>query len=276
MNALERIENKISNEYSNKRHVETAADGVYMAAMRTGADVDALLNDIDAGTAFDWEGFLTAERGNVADFTKYAEVMNRLVNITAGGNGGMASLGRGEFAIAFMSNFDVKISTSGKGDLEYKELELFEEVKHNGGKVAVAQKAGNEITRTMKRLLDDAGVELKTKDFIPFRNTNTKTYTTEEINVLNGYYLAALTDAEFAGAITDEELTRTFITLAMEASFKKSDTLLVMNTENDFVRFTDAETAIEYYVEAAKTRNGMFEIRAAQQNLVALYTKYYG
>ena len=39
---------------------------------------------------------------------------------------------------------------------------------------------------------------------------------------------------------------------------------------------TDAKTAIEYYVEAAKTRNGMFEIRAAQQNLVALYTKYYG
>lgn len=276
MNALERIENKLSGDYKNKRHLEEAADGVYMAAMRTGADIDALLNDIDAGTAFDWEGFFSAERGNIADFTKYAKVMDRLVNITAGGNGGMASLGRGEFAIAFMSNFEIKISTSGKGDLEYKAVEMFEEVKHNGGKVAVAKKAGSEITRTMKRLLDDAGVELKTKDFIPFRATNTKSYTTEEINVLNGYYLAAITDADFAGAIGDEELTRTFITMAMEKSFAISDTLLVMSEEHDFVRFTDVETAVEYYVEAAKTRNGMFEIRAAQANPVALYTKYYG
>jgi hypothetical protein len=268
--AIERLDKKLEKIYNNPRHLETASNGVFASAIRAGIDVDKFLDEVEQGTAFDFESFASAERGNVLDFLKpeFHSIANSLVNITAGGNGGMASIGRGEFFIAFMSNFEAKISKSGMGDIEFKGR--YEEVKHNGGKFAVDKKAGREVAKEFNVLREKTGIDLKLKDYVPNRLKDKRLYTEEQIQSLNGLYWQAIVE-EDEGPLRDYELFRKCVRRAFENVFALTDSVLIMNEQLDFVRFFDSETAIKFYSDRIDIISREFEIRNRQNNAVAFY-----
>ena len=92
MNSLQRLEHMLTAIYDNNRHLETAADQVYMASLRTGVNLDELLDEIQSNNLFNIDSFVTASKGNVFEYIseEFQNCVKRFVNITAGGNGGMA------------------------------------------------------------------------------------------------------------------------------------------------------------------------------------------
>ena len=272
-NALTRIDEKLAIVYPNERHRFEASNGVFCSCLRNDINPDTFLNDVESGSAFDFEAFKKATKGNLLDYmmTDYHPLAQGLVDITAGGNGGMASIGRGEFFIAFLSNFDgAKISTAGSGDLEY--ADGFEEVKHNGGKIAIDKKAGNEIHRTFISLLEDTNITLKSKkkDYLPNRKADAELYDTNTKNQLNNFYYKAITGID-AGSMTDSDFMKNCFKLAFDKLFNTIDTLLVINVDNDFVRFFDAQSAYEFYSEKLNIMQSEFEIRNFQNNAPSFY-----
>lgn len=271
--ALTRIDEKLTTVYPNERHRFEASNGVFCSCLRNDINPEEFLDDVESGTAFDFEAFKKATKGNLLDFlmTDYHPLAQGLVDITAGGNGGMASIGRGEFFIAFLSNFEgAKISTAGRGDLEY--ANGFEEVKHNGGKIAIDKKAGNEIHRTFKSLLEDTDITLKSKkkDYLPNRKSDVELYDTDTKKKLNKFYYQAITGID-ADSMTDSEFMKKCFKLAFDNLFKTIDTLLIINQDNDFVRFFDADSAYEFYSKKLDTMNNKFEIRNFQNNAPSFY-----
>jgi hypothetical protein len=240
-----------------------------MAALRNSVDVDQLLDDIEHGTAFATQDFFAASSGNLTDFLKleYHCISQSLVNITAGGNGGMASIGRGEFFIAFMSNFDAMISKSGRGDIDYS-TDKCEEVKHNGGKIKVDEKAGREVTKNFLELVEQQGVDLRSADYLPGRRKDADLYSESEKSVLNGLYWAATT-GEQATPMAYDQWAAACIRRAAEKVFSVSDSLLVISAENEFVRFFDAQSVVDYYSQDLSAVE--FELRARQANPVSIY-----
>lgn len=269
---LDRLECKLETAYSNSRHMTDAANGVFMAALRSGVDINSLINDLENGTAFATEAFFAAKSGNLLDFLKsdYHSIAQSLVNITAGGNGGMASIGRGEFFIAFMSNFQAMIAKSGNGDIDYKNK--CEEVKHNGGKITVAKKAGREVTRSFLELVESSGATLKGADYLPGRKKDVKMYSDAEAAILNSLYWTATT-GENTTAMSYEQWALSCINRAASNVFEISDSLLVVNDNNDFVRFTTVNEVVDYYSQDVKAVD--FELRSNQANPVAIYLKVF-
>lgn len=265
---IERLDNKLSVVYDNQRHLSEASNGVFASAVRANVDIREFLDAIEDGSAFKFAEFFLAEAGNLLNFVdpKYHSMIQPLVDITAGGNGGMASIGRGEFAISFLSNFQSVITKSGRGDLENNGK--FEEVKHNGGKLAIENKAGNEIFRTFKALMERQKFQLKKKDYLPLRKGDAKLYTMEEKNQLNGLYWEAMT-GEKALPMSDSEWRAKSLSRAFNHLFEKVNSLLVMNKDNDFVRFFDADSALKFYSDRANDVE--FELRANQANAPSFY-----
>jgi|TARA_B110000211_G_C14037115_1_gene535088 hypothetical protein len=269
---LKILEEKLTTQsaYKTKRHLIDAANGVYMSCIRNKIDLSSLLNDIENGTAFKVSEFFTATSGNLIDYLKsdYHVIAQSLIDIVAGGNGGMASVGRGEFFVAFLSNFSATISKSGNGDIDYNGK--CEEMKYNGGKINVAAKPGREVFKTFMMLLEDSNVNLKKSDYLPNRKDNTKLYDATEIATLNGLYWNATVD-EDVGQLTYNEWAIKCVERAAEETFKKSNTLLIIDDNNNFVRFTNPKEIVEYYKDRVEFLN--FELRNKQSNPVAIYMK---
>ena len=265
---LERLDTKLKDIYNNdRRHLEEASDRVYMACERSGVDIENLLDCIEDGTAFDFNAFQSQPEGNFFDFVKsdLLPAVKYFPDITAGGNGGMASIGRGEFAIAFLSNCSSKMITEGKGDIKHEDG-TFEEVKFNGGKINVDNRRGEDIYKDFIKIVDRHNVEIKGKDFLPFRKKSIDSYTQEEINELNGYYLEALT-GQSNGSISDKDLKSLFLNRAFDNLFDTVGSLLVMDTDGSYVRIKDSDTGTKYYQDLPID----FEIRARQANPVSMY-----
>jgi len=272
---LARLEAKLSTQttYSNPRHLTDAADRVYMACERNNIDLAKLLNDIENGTAFDMHKFYNAKNGNLIDYLKsdYHPIMQALINIVAGGNGGMASVGRGEFFVAFLSNFSATISKSGgNGDIHFSNK--CEEIKYNGGKIKVTPRAGREVFKDFMTLLEGTNVNLKQKDYLPNRKGNTKIYSTTEIAKLNGLYWNA-TVGEDVGELTYNEWVIKGLERAAKELFEISDTLLIINEDNNFIRFINSKKVVKYYKDRIDFVS--FELRNNQSNPIAMYTHIY-
>jgi len=269
--SLQRLESILSVVYDNQRHLQTAADQVYMSCLRTGIDLNELLDNIESDKMFDIENFIDASNGNVFDYISqnFCECVGRFVNITAGGNGGMASIGRGEFMISFASNFKAKISKSGKGDLEYVIRLINEEVKWNGGKIEVSKSQGQEVYKSFISLLKENNEDnLIIKNFLPFRKKDKKSYSSDIINILNARFWQAITGEKY-DFLTDIDLKKLCLRSAFDITFKKSDSILIVNEDGKFVRFTNPDDAVEYY--GNKIDEVSLEIRANQTNPISIY-----
>jgi len=276
MNSLQRLESMLTAIYDNKRHLETAADQVYMAALRTGVSLDVLLDEIESNNLFDTDSFITASKGNVFEYVReeFRNCVERFVNITAGGNGGMASIGRGEFMISFSSNFQAKISKSGKGDLEYVcyliNKIINEEMKWNGGKINVAETQGKDVSKNLLSLLKENNEYhfLVDSDFVPFRKSDKKKYDLDVLNILNARFWQSLT-GEIISSLSDNQLKELCLRRAFDSTFSKSDSILIVNEDGQFVRFTNANDAVEYYNK--KIGKVKLEIRSKQTNPISIY-----
>jgi len=266
LESLTFLEEKLTSAYKNERYLTDAANGVYMSCVRNGVELSTLLNDIENGIAYKVNEYFTAKSGNLLDYLKpeYYTIAQSLIDIVAGGNGGMASIGRAEFFVAFLSNFSATIAKSGNGDIDYNGK--CEEMKYNGGKINVAAKPGREVNKEFMTLLEDCDVKLKKPDYLPNRKENTKFYSANEIATLNGLYWSA-TVGEDVGTLTFNEWKVKCIERAAEKTFEKSDTLIIIDINNDFVRFWGVEEVVECY----KDRDVKFELRNKQSNPVAIY-----
>jgi len=275
MNSLQRLESMLSEIYNNKRHLEPAADQIYMSCLRTGVDLTELLDNIQSNKMFDVENFIEASNGNIFNYIpkNFRECVSRFVNITAGSNGGMASIGRGEFMISFASNFKAKISKSGKGDLEYVirliDKIINEELKWNGGKIELSKTQGQEIYKSFISLLKDNNeFNLIIKDFLPFRKKDKKIYDSSTIDLLNARFWQSIT-GETYNSLSDVDLKKLCLQGAFDSTFTKSDRILIVNEDGEFVRFTNSDDAVEYY--SNKIDEVSLEIRANQSNPISIY-----
>lgn len=264
--SLKKLDDKMNATFKNERHATEASNGVFMAALRNSVDVDMFMADIENGAAFDVDAFSTAKNGNFADFmkTEYREMVAPLVNVTAGGNGGMASIGRGEFFVFFASNGKAQLLKSGCGDLMYSNGTT-EEMKHNGGKINVANRAGKEVFADLMKKAKAAGMPT---DWMPLRKKDKQTYDVKTINAMNAMFCNTVCGTEYT-TMSDDELKLVMLETALKKSFDTANTLLVVNNDNDFVRFWNVGEAMEYYSQKVGVLS--FEIRANQSNPVAFY-----
>ena len=265
---IQRLDKKLEAVYDNPRHLREASNCVFASAMREGINLGSFLDDVENKTAFDLGGFTGATSGNFLDFIKpeYRVMAQPLIDITAGGNGGMASIGRGEFAISFLSDFEVLVTKAGNGDLRYPDRN--EECKHNGGKLAIEDKAGNEIQRTFKMLVEGKNIQLLKKNYLPVRKTDSSLYSSEHKKRLNGLYWQAMT-GESADPMSDEQWKIQSLKRAFKRLWQKVDSLFIMKENNDFVRFFTAKSAFEFY--SSRLNNIEFELRADQANAPSFY-----
>ena len=275
MTPLDRLESILKKQYKPDRHLTSAANDIYMAALRTGIDLDRLLDLIESGESFDLKKFTDVSEGNVFDFVceEIKDTSRYFIDITAGGNGGMASIGRGEFFVAFLTNFLVTIVKSGNGDLLYPNkgsLNKSEEWKWNGGKINVDDMQGRVVAKNLMQILEDRDEKslLKTKTFVPFRKTDKKIYEISVNNKLNARFWEAIT-GEKKESLTDKELKKLCLRRACKKLFDKTDALVVADDDGSFVRFTNAENAVKYY--DSRIDSLQMEIRASQSNPVAFY-----
>ena len=278
MNPLDRLESILKKQYKPDRHLTSAANDIYMAALRTGIDLNRLLDLIESGESFDLKKFTGVSEGNVFDFVceEIKDTSRYFIDITAGGNGGMASIGRGEFFVAFLTNFLVTIVKSGSGDLLYPNEGPLdyptksEEWKWNGGKINVDDMQGRVVAKNLMQILADRDEKdlLKTATFVPFRKTDKKKYDVAVINKLNARFWEAITGEE-KESLTDQELKKLCLRRACKKLFDKTDALVVADDDGSFVRFTNAESAVKYYDSRVDSLE--MEIRASQSNPVAFY-----
>ena len=275
MTPLDRLESILKKQYKPDRHLTSAANDIYMAALRTGIDLDRLLDLIESGESFDLKKFTDVSEGNVFDFVceEIKDTSRYFIDITAGGNGGGASIGRGEFFVAFLTNFLVTIVKSGNGDLLYPNkgsLVKSEEWKWNGGKINVDDMQGRVVAKNLMQILEDRDEKslLETEDFIPFRKTDKKIYEISVNNKLNARFWEAIT-GEKKESLTDKELKKLCLRRACKKLFDKTDALVVADDDGSFVRFTNAEDAVKYY--DSRVDSLQMEIRASQSNPVAFY-----
>lgn len=291
---LERLDNKLKIPYPDKKkgktssHRTEAVDRVFMACERTGTDVDDLLNCIENGTAFDLESFRSTSEANIFDFVKkeLLEAVKYFLDITAGGNGGMASIGKGEFAIAFLSNFSTMMITErskdkdqkGKGDLKHSDG-TYEEVKYNGGKINIDDQRGEDVGKRFIQIVESKKIDIRKVPttgggFLPLwsRKNWEKVYSEDEIKERNGYYYEAVV-GEHIGPLTDDKIRRIFVERSFNNIFKKVDHLLVMDDDGSYARFSDPQVAIDYY----KDLPVKCELRNKQTNpsTIYLHTKNY-
>lgn len=283
--SLARLDNKLRPVFlKQNRHLEEASNNTYMACERSGVAIDDFLDAVEGGTAFDLQSFINVDEANFFDYVdnKFKDVAKRLADITAGGNGGMASKGRGEFVIALMSNLAIGPSTNNKkakkgnqpsvsqraGDLIYPNGN-HEEVKYNGGKINVSDARGRDI---YKKFLNNLGaINLKHKDYLPFRKDEKNRYTNAILERLNAIYGEAVLEHSM-NPLSNDLLKCKFLNSAMTNTFKKVNSLLVMDPDGSYVRFKKPMDGENYYKNLP---NGIgylrLELRANQDNPVSIY-----
>lgn len=286
INALQRLDEKLKNSHPDKKkgeissHRIEAVNQVYMACVRTNTDVDYLLDSIEDGTAFDLAKFRSTPEGNIFDFVKsdLLEAVKYFPHITAGGNGGMASIGKGEFAIAFLSNFSTMMITErskdkeqkGKGDLKHSDG-TYEEVKYNGGKINIDDQRGEDVGIRFTKIVEAKKIDIRkvpgtSGGYLPLWKSAEKVYSEDEIKERNGYYHEAVV-GEHIGPLTNEEIAKIFVDRSFKNIFKKVDNLLVMDSDGSYARFSDPQVAIDYY----KDLKVGFELRNFQTNPSTIY-----
>lgn len=263
LQTIQNLEKKLKSHFTH-RHLTQAADGIFMTSLRGGVEVEKLVELIESGEALD-KSFFTSTEGNILDYVspKLKTIAPSLFDLCVGGNGGMASVGRGEFGLCFLSNFYAVGSKAGRGDLDINGM--FEEVKWNGGKIAPNQDAGRLINQRLNAL---AGDLIKGEYFLPFKKSNSKHYLALEVETLNALYWEAVT-GEKNDRLTDNELKLLFVERSFEKTFSISDSVLVVDSEASFVRFTSVEQAVKYYSTRLDGLN--LELRAKQNNPASIY-----
>lgn len=286
--AIERLDDKLKISHPDKKkgktnhHRTEAVDRVYMACARSGTNVNDLLDSIEDGTAFDLAKFRSTPEGNIFDFVKpdLLEAVKYFPHITAGGNGGMASIGKGEFAIAFLSNFSTIMITErskdkdqkGKGDLKHSDG-TYEEVKFNGGKINIDDQRGEDVGKRFNQIVESKNLVIRPVPntgggFLPLWSKKNwkKVYSEDEIKERNGCYYEAVT-GEHIGPLTDNEIRKIFVDRSFDNIFKKIDYLLVMDEDGSYVRFSDPKVAKDYYKDLPVT----CELRNKQTNPSTIY-----
>ena len=269
---INRLDKMLLKIYSNDRYVKQVSNTIAGACMRFGIDLKSFLDDIENLKCFDVKNFLDSGNGNLESFIirKYKEILQSLIDITTGGNGGMASIGRGEFAISFLSNCSAKIIKTN-GDLKYFDNDnLCEEVKYNGGKIAVSSKSGREVNNDFLKLVSENGLKLLRKDFNPFRKNDINGYSVEDKNKLNALYYQAIT-GNVSDPISDEEFVLKCLEEGFNELFETTDSLLIINENNKFIRFFSKEDCFSFYSKRINDMKKEFEIRNNQSNPISFY-----
>ena len=272
---LRKLEEYIMKYYPNIKdsHYITLVDIIYMAALRHNIDIPMLLNDMYNGI-LDIDKFKVANNGNIYEFIKskkYILFAARIKDIKVGSNGGMANVGKGEWLISLLSGINpqtekpnVNIIKTGQGDIKYNDGKN-EEVKWNGGKVSV-EKAGKLVQKKLNNLID-----IEDKKWVPFRETDKKKYSVEEINIYNAMYWKAISGEENV-SLSNQELKQKIINMCFIKVFEKSDSFIMFNDDGKFQRFCNLEEANSYYkLNLLKGSKCGFECRANQSNPIALY-----
>lgn len=257
-------------------HLNTAVDVFIMACFREEVSIKKILSNIQDCNILRLPEFISASSGNIYEFINenYIGVAKHLVNLTAGGNGGMATIGRGEWLIAILSGLGkANIIKQGTGDILYTDYNKREEVKWNGGKINVDDTPGRDINKKLYSILDSKNETQLTgndKHFVPFRKKDKKKYTEEHIGLLNARYWQAITDEEKT-LLSDSGLKILMLERAFNNVFDKSDTILIVEEDGQFVRFKKTNDALEYYT--SKINKVCFECRAKQSNPVGIYMR---
>ena len=274
---LNKIETHFANNHGlNAKNTEKMADALFMACLRNKVDPILLIDDINNGRVFKCSEFIAKENGNIYDFVieKYIGVAKRLSYITIGGNGGMASIGRGEWLIAILTQFQqAALIKNGKGDILYNNS-ITEEIKCNGGKIFVDDSSGRNIHKKFMNIIREKNeISLLKNDvkWIPFRKKDKKIYTADETGKLNARFWEAISGNK-TDALSDDDFKKVMAKQAFDRVFEKSNTLMVCEENGNFIRFKTTEEALEFYLNK-KEKLG-FEIRASQSNPVAIYMWY--
>ena len=265
---IQLVEKYFKSNYGLKsHHLENISDVFYMACIRTDTNIKELFDDISNEISFRLNEFITSKEGNIFEYInpKYIGVAKRLVNIVVGSNGGMASIGRGEWMICILSGYcRSKIIKKGNGDILYNN-NICEELKWNGGKINVTDISGRDIT---KKFNNKKPPYLNDNTWVPFRKIDKKKYTIETIKLCNANYWWALTD-EIKTPLDDNELKILMLERAFNNVFVKSQSILIVEEDGRFIRFTKTIEALEYYKKKISTVK--LECRAKQNNPVAIY-----
>ena len=259
-------------------HFVTMIDIIFMTTLREQLKIPDLLNDLRTGII--QESFYKANNGNIYDYLthqKYKAFAERLVDILVGGNGGMASIGKGEWLMSLCSGINletgkpyVNVMKNGRGDLKLPDRT--EEVKWNGGKVCVGV-PGKDVQKKFNTM---SGIE--DKEWVPFRKKDKEKYTEEQRQKNNAIYwksilgedIDKLTDNELK--LTDNELKLKIIIMSFEKQFQKSDSFIMFNDDGKFQRFHTIEEVTTYYSDKLQSlKCTSFECRAKQTNPIALY-----
>jgi len=254
-------------------HFRTMSSSIFTTALRNRLNIPDLLNDLRTGII--QESFYTATNGNIYDYLthpKYKAFAEGVVDIVVGGNGGMASVGKGEWFMSLCSGINpetekpyVNIIKNGRGDLKLPDRT--EEVKWNGGKVCV-DVPGKDVQKKFNTM---SGIE--DKEWIPFRQKDKLKYSEEQRKKNNATYWKSISCEEI-DKLTDDELKLKIIIMSFEKQFKKSDSFIMFNDDGKFQRFNTIEEVTTYYSDKLPLLKGTkkgFECRAKQTNPIALY-----
>ena len=261
-------------------HFINLIDIIYMAAIRNNININDLCNDLHRGL-IDLDKFRNSNHGNIYNFIKnkkYIDFAKRIKDITVGSNGGMASVGKGEWLLSLGTGINpltdksrISIIKKGAGDLEYEDTRNTEEVKWNGGKVSV-DKSGQEVNKIFNKIIN-----IEDKLWVPFRKNDKKKYTEEDKQKNNAVYWKAISDENY-DKLSDNELKAKIIHMSYEKVFEKCNTFIMFNDDGQFQRFSNIQEADNYYKDKYDKLTGKinktdvgFEVRANQNNPPALY-----
>ena len=262
-------------------HFITLGDILYMAAVRNKIEIKTLLDNLYKGI-IDIDNFRHAKNGNIYDFIKpeWRPFAQRIKDITVGSNGGMASVGKGEWLISLGCGINPEtkkpraiILKDGHGDIKYTDTGENIEAKWNGGKVS-GDKSGNEINRLFNNImLNDDRISFNDKTWVPFRKQDKGKYSEQEIQILNAVYWGCMS-GEKNDSLSDNELMEKIIHMSFKREFEKSDKFIMFNDDGKFQRFDNVDEAVHYYKDKYHLLKGSkkgFECRAKQPNPIALY-----
>jgi len=278
LRAVQKIEKYMSENHKLKNyHLTDAANTIHMSCVRTKILPDEFMTDVNNNSTFRLSEFEKCESGNIFNFvnTKYIPMARLLVNLKCGGNGGMASIGRGEWMIVILAGTgNAVIIKNGDGDILLIEHNDKMEVKWNGGKINISECQGRDISLKCYKMICSQynKTDQKYRDFVPFRKKNDTLFDKKELDELHAFYWRAINDGT-TGSLSAIELQKMMLERALNNVFKKINTLLIVNDNGDFMKFKNKQRALEYYtkfIEEGKF-NRRFEIRANKSNPPAIY-----
>ena len=276
---LTEIERHIANNHElNAKNTEKMADALFMSCLRNNVDSMSLIYDINNGDVFDCAEFISKKTGNIYAFVdpKYVGVAERISYIKIGGNGGMASVGRGEWLIDILTPPGVAKKIKGNGDILYNDGTT-EELKFNGGKIFADDDSGQNIHKRFMNIIKERNeMSLLKNDmsWIPLRKRKNKKFTVDEIEKLNARFWEAISGNKI-DVLSNDNFIKVMAKRAFDRVFEKSNTLMVCEDNGNFIRFKTTEEALEFYLNKKEKLTGKdFEIRANQKNPPGIYMWY--